>query len=189
MFLFVGLLLMSSCERQEESLLFIGDSLIYEWDILRSFPSSNVVNLGVPGAQIGDIQTWNIDSRGKTIVLLIGTNNLPHLNLEEPFSNNFTNSFVNSYLDVIQTFNANKIIAISILPRHKDMESKLYNKEIEKINEQLANALSFDSHIVFLNAYDLFLKEGDINLVYFKDGLHLNHLGYELLTQLVKEKL
>ena len=69
--------LMSSCSGDSISeLYFVGDSLVAGWDVKSSFPTYLTHNDGVIGAKVEDILTWNLDYRGKDVVMLVGTNNL-----------------------------------------------------------------------------------------------------------------
>ena len=64
--------LMSSCSGDSISeLYFVGDSLVAGWDVKSSFPTYLPHNDGVIGAKVEDILTWNLDYRGKDVVMLV----------------------------------------------------------------------------------------------------------------------
>lgn len=178
-----------SCDTDEEMIILTGDSLAAGWDVGKFLPSRNIENRGVPGAVINDILNWNINAEGKTIILLIGTNNLPHHLNEDHLSEEFKASFIQSYLNVIHDLKAKKVIVISVLPRNSGKDPKSFNQEINKLNHELMNALSSVENSYFLNAFDYFLKDGNINFNYSYDGLHLNYYGYELLSKLLLKAL
>lgn len=177
---------MPSCEKEkDESIIFIGDSLVADWNVRTFFPSRDISNKGVKGAKINDVLSWNIDSDGKVCVILIGTNNLPH----EPFLEEFKKSFIQSYENVIEALKAKRVIVISILPRDLKSDPTSQNEEIKKLNMDLKNSLSQFQNVYFLDVFDYFMTGNKVNVAYFNDGLHLNYYGYELLSSLLKDIL
>lgn len=180
-----------SCDDQDDALFFIGDSLVANWDLPRFFPNKNIKKQGVNGARIEDLRQWDVylPSKGKTVVCLIGTNNLPSIKDNEIFSDEFKTSFIDSYIDCIEDFEADKVIAISLLPRTNHYNSSLINQEINRLNNELKNKLSAYDHVYFLDVFDSFIRDGKINEAYYTDGLHLNYYGYELISNLLRSSL
>lgn len=196
--LFVLTLFLFSCDsetdcgcdepaKENENLVFIGDSLIAGWKLSRYFPCYFTQNKGVSGACLQDIPGWEIDAKGKTAVFLIGTNNLGGVS---SIPETFYADFVEQYLEIIASLQCKRTIVISLLPRVPDAHRSGINQEILRLNKELENAFASREEILFLDVYANFAHaETHVNPIYFNDGLHLNNKGYELLTSLVSAAL
>lgn len=165
--------MITSCNKKEQDVtIFIGDSLIKNWDLERYFPYLNTENHGVDGYTIEQCQEHTIQyEHASSIVLLVGTNDLNHETLKiEPI--------IEEYIELINKYNnVKKIYCISILPKNN-----FPNNIIEDFNERLEKELVSIENTVFINVYNDFLWNGVINPEYTIDGLHLSTKGYELLT-------
>jgi len=177
-----------SCDEDKE-VIFIGDSLVHQWDVQYFFPGRKVKNYGVNGARVEDILGWKINSSERVCVLLIGTNNLSFSGQEDYFSDDFKTSFIESYINTVISLKATKVIFISLLPRYHSINPEGFNNAIKDLNSGLKDSLmSYDS-VFFLNAFDSFNEDGKIKESYYIDGLHLNYYGYELLSSLLTKHL
>ena len=112
--------LMSSCSGDSISeLYFVGDSLVAGWDVKSSFPTYLPHNDGVIGAKVEDILTWNLDYRGKDVVMLVGTNNLGDNRFtSDEMRPQFIADLVAEYKSTIETLAPRRVFVISILPRN-----------------------------------------------------------------------
>lgn len=182
--------LASSCSDDGVSeLCFVGDSLVAGWDVKSSFPTRVVRNDGVSGAHLEDILTWNLDYRGKDVVMLIGTNNLGYEFIDEQTRPQFIADFVEEYRHTIETLAPRRVFVISILPRSAENDDKnisLYIRELNAALEQMVAALGYGT---FVDVYDYFLYKGGMNMNYSLDGLHLNDLGYNILNVRLSKEL
>lgn len=177
------LFLCLSCEKEKEGrVVFIGDSLVKGWKIKKYFSNYDLSNEGVSGAVIEDVLNWDINATDKTAVYLIGTNNL---GAATSLPLKFNNYFIDHYLHVIYTLNAESNIVISLLPRQPSAHRPTINEEIKLLNKELKETFASYDHIEFLDVYDYFTEEDNINHTYFHDGLHLNTEGYNLLSKLL----
>jgi lysophospholipase L1-like esterase len=79
---------------------------------------------------------------------------------------------------LVKSLNAQKVIAISILPRNNFDFSKL-----QWLNQSLSEALLNEENVTFLDVFDVFKKDNKLNPEYTTDGLHLSYWGYLLLTE------
>jgi lysophospholipase L1-like esterase len=177
--LFIANLLFSSCEDESLHYIFIGDSLIDNYDTEKYFPSLYIKNEGVSGSTVQDCQNMHLDCRGYVAVLLVGTNDL-----HEDFNDNFIHIFIEEYTNLIERLHADKVIAISLLPR-----KNFNNEKIELLNQSLCNSLSSRNDVIFLNVFDDFYKNNTLDPEYTTDGLHLNYMGYILLTERLNKVL
>lgn len=163
--------IITSCSKEEQQLtIFSGDSLIKNWDVEKYFPYLRTENRGVDGCTIEQCFKQTGEGNNNSVVLLIGTNNLSQK------TNNF-NILIEEYLRLVNNFNAKYTYCISILPRNN-----FTNEVIEHFNKRLANELKSKENVIFIDVYNDFYWNGQINPEYTIDGLHLSDKGYELLT-------
>jgi lysophospholipase L1-like esterase len=184
--LFAHLILLLMCniflscfDEISQKYIFIGDSLVDNYDTDKFFPSLYVENKGVSGYTIQDCQNLNLNCKGHVAVLLIGTNNLWG-NLDA----DFMNAFIEEYIELVDALQADKVIVISLLPRN-DRD----NTQINLLNHSLRDTFSNQTDILFLDVFADFLKERTMNPEYTTDGLHLNDWGYMLLSERLNQVL
>jgi lysophospholipase L1-like esterase len=170
--------LFNSCSKNESyQYIFIGDSLMSNYDTGKFFPNLRIKNKGVSGYKIEDCRKLNLNCESyDAAVLLVGTNNLS--SKSDSFNEDFVHSFVDKYIDLVNSLNAKKVIVISILPRNNFDFSN-----IQWLNQSLADTLSNENNVIFLDVFDVFKKDNKLNPEYTMDGLHLSYLGYLLLTE------
>lgn len=176
--------LMSSCSGDSISeLYFVGDSLVAGWDVKSSFPTYLTHNDGVIGAKVEDILTWNLDYRGKDVVMLVGTNNLGDNRFtSDEMRPQFIADLVAEYKSTIETLAPRRVFVISILPRNFEGNDEYFNRCIKELNAALSQMVVSLGYGTFVDVYDYFLYEGAMNMDYSLDGLHLNNLGYNILN-------
>ena len=180
-----------------ENILFLGDSITYEYQLDKYYKNHNVVNSGICGDVTDDILN-NLQERvyqynPSKIFLLIGTNDVGKKKDEKTIISNIEK--------IIKTIKEKKpevqIYLESIYPVNDTDEDKIdhemveerQNSEIKEINEQLKNYCK-TNNIKYINLYnDLVNKEGNLDLKYTKDGLHISDEGYQLITEKLKEYL
>lgn len=181
---------LGACSGEPEGeLYFVGDSLVAGWDVREAFPTYIVRNDGVSGARLEDILTWNLDYRDKDVVMLIGTNNLGYEIINESTRWQFIEDFVEEYRLTIETLAPRKVFVISILPRNFDSDDPSLNLCIEEMNFALSQMVNELSNGVFVDVHDDFLYKGKLNMNYSLDGLHLNDLGYNILSKRLSQVL
>ena len=155
---------------------FVGDSITEGYDVKSFYKEYKVANRGISGDTTDMLLTRMdvsaFDLQPKVISLMIGTNNL--------------DTCMNNYDAILQGFHEHlpytKVVVVGILPRRgEDLCKKIEdnNAEIAKLTEK------YTYMYVDLNA--LFVTEDyKVNESLFKDGLHPNKKGYQLLTDNLK---
>lgn len=180
----------SSCSDDGVSeLYFVGDSLVAGWDVKSSFPTYLTHNDGVSGARVEDILTWNLDYRGKDVVMLVGTNNLGGEFVQEQTRPQFIADLVAQYKHTIEALAPRRVFVISVLPRNFEGNDEYFNQCIVELNAALSQMVASLGYGTFVDVYDYFLYEGAMNMNYSLDGLHLNNLGYNILNVRLSKEL
>lgn len=182
-----------SLTESDSELCFIGDSITYFWDVEYYFPGYHTWKHAVIGARAQDVDDWDIsDCRGVPVVLLMGTNNIGDVAITDADAAQRREMFEKTFLDLAQQIDANPLWVISILPRRaEEKPTDEVNKNIELVNDMIRKDLdSLGNAFKYIDVFDYFLEDGyQANLRLFKDGLHLNVEGYELLTSKVQAEL
>ncbi|MDA0871346.1 MAG: GDSL-type esterase/lipase family protein [Firmicutes bacterium] len=176
---------------KDNGIVFIGDSITQDYNIYEFFPGLVVYNRGIGGdTSIGLLKRLKVsvdDLNPNKVVLLIGTNDFVLLKHKiESIRDNIKEIVVKIYQN-----NQNvEIYLISVLPVNHKLNPKTVgirnNHDIEALNKQLETI----SNVNFINAYQTFVDDDNRlfkSLTY--DGLHLNHLGYVKLSELLKPYL
>ena len=155
---------------------FVGDSITEGYDVKRFYKEFKVANRGISGDTtdmlLTRMEVSAFDLQPKVISLMIGTNNL--------------DTCMNNYEAILQGFYEylpnTKVVVVSILPRRgEDLCQKIKNNNIEiaKLAEKYA--------YTYIDVYDQFASsEYKVKETLFKDGLHPNRRGYQLLTDNLK---
>ena len=170
LFLLIVILIAACTTEEQQITIFVGDSLIRNWDVERYFPYLKTENRGVDGCTLEQCFHQTESDENTSVVLLIGTNNLtPDTKDIEPL--------VEKYIQLVESFQVQRIFCISILPKNG-----FPNELTEQMNKRLEEKLQTRKNAVFVNVYKDFYWKGQMNPEYTIDGLHLSAIGYELLT-------
>ena len=161
---------------------FLGDSLTDGYDVKSYFPNYTVVNRGIGGDTTFDLenrlQVSVYDLKPKVIVMLIGANN---------FSTMFDN-----YEDILKGFKSKlpntKVILLSLTSMSKEWGK---NNKLAAYNNVKIKLLAQKYEYEFVDIYSplLNLETGEIYAEYTTDGGHLTPLGYEVITNTIKETI
>jgi len=179
-------------------LLFLGDSITEGWsdvgrDVWKAhYAKANAANFGIRGNRTENV-LWQINSdemsglSPKTIVLMIGTNNL---------GNGSVNAIVGAQTKIINELHAKfpkaRLVVTGILTRGADPadpKTAAIRAKIKAINASLAHSADALS-IRFLDIGDQFLRpDGSLNTDLMKDQVHPNARGYELWAKALEPLL
>ena len=168
---------------------FLGDSIIDFWDNIDNyFPEYECHNYGWSAKGIdsflGKVNIHILE--GTECVVEIGTNDMRTV-----INNGTIDSYIEHYIDVLISLKAKRIYLLSLLPRNRAKDGGFdYNSHYPEYNNKIENrAIARMDNIVYIPMYDLFLKDGKINMDYSFDGLHPNAKGYEVIAKRIREYL
>ena len=185
-------------EKKSENIVFLGDSITDFYDLDKYYKGYNVVNSGISGNQtislINEIKNRVYIYNPTKVFILIGTNDLVD-------SNRTNEEIVENIEKIVNGIKENrpkaKIYVESIYPVNNTDNKKVVhsttktrsNKRIKKINI-LIKEMCKDNNIEYINLYDELVDEdGNLNIDYTKDGLHMSEEGYEIITKKLKKYL
>ena len=170
----------------KESIVFLGDSITSRYDLNKYFPNYNVYNSGIAGNMTKDILE-NMENRvfaynPTKVFVLIGTNNLVYSELDNDGIKNNIEEIINK----IYEKNSNiKIFMESIYPVNNSINKEIVetrtNDNIKDLNNKIEKICN--NKCTYINMYDnLTDKNGNMKRIYTVDGLHLNKIGYKVIT-------
>ena len=190
--LFLFVIAFGSCafEEGEDELCFVGDSITYLWDLEYYFPNYIVSKHAVSGAGLKQMDSWDVsDCKGRTTILLIGTNDIGYWKSTADGIEHLREEYKDRFIKSAKRIEASPLIVLSILPRNAwGEQDPAVNENIEIQNEILKHALKTEiPGSRFVDVFDMFLDSGfEIREDLFKDGLHPNDEGYEILSQKIQ---
>lgn len=179
------LILISSCESdiRDSKINFTGDSIVARWDIRQSFPSRNVQNHGVGGSGIKLIESQSGTFFTEDVVVLSGTND------NNKFSSRYREDYARRFVDAVAHLTTGRIFVFSVLPREFNGDRKDINNDISDYNHILKELFKQYPRVCFIDVYPLFISGSTIESSFYSDGLHLNEVGYEILTEKLRNAL
>ena len=168
---------------------FLGDSIIDFWDNIDDFfPEYECHNYGWSAKGIntflGKVNIQKLE--GTECIVEIGTNDMRSV-----IKSGTIDSYIEHYIDVLISLKAKRIYLLSLLPRNRAKDGGFdYNSHYPEYNKRIENRVATRmDNVVYIPMYDLFLKDGKINMDYSFDGLHPNAKGYEVMAKRIREYL
>ena len=164
---------------KQGKLLFLGDSLLADFNWQERITHFTVINLSIPGEtaqgllnRLPTIQEQVTDPH--IILIMTGTNNL----LMEDY--NFSRTIRKIVVYLSRCYPAADIIINSLVPIQIPWLNK---KEIKRVNSTM-EALSLKSGCCFL---DMYAKFSTRNGLFQADGIHFTETGYNLWARSILE--
>ncbi len=171
-----------------ENNVFLGDSLTHRYDLKKYFEDKPIVNSGEDGYKTTDIldnlEKMVYEYNPSKVFLLIGTNDLPTTSIDE---------IVNNIKKIVSKIKENKayttIYIESLYPINPEKIKNRKNEDIDEINKKLEQ-LCKDEKINYIDINSI-LKNDDGNLKeeYSDDGLHMNEVAYENISNQLRQYL
>lgn len=176
----------------DDNIVFLGDSITEYYDLTKFYGEDlPLVNSGINGNKTKDIinnmKERVYDYNPSKIFLLIGTNDF--------IDQKTTDQICKNIKEIIELIQKNRpyaeIYLESIYPindtdnkkiNHKMVNNRT-NKKISKINTELEEYAK-ENDITYIDIYDKLIDEdGNLDLDYTNEGLHLSEKGYEVVTE------
>ena len=172
-----------------DNFLFLGDSITDYYPLEEYYDNLPVVNSGIAGNKTTDILS-NMKERvyqynPTKVFLLIGTNDI------DSNDKDIVNTTFNNIKKIIKRIRKNRsdatIYVESIYPVNSTIVNNTVNNrnnnKIKKLNQKLSSYCN-DNNCTYINLFnDLVDSKGNLKSNYTEDGLHLNSLGYVVVTR------
>lgn len=167
-------------------IVIIGNSLIDYANWSQFLPSHKIQNFGIAQDMINPMTNRIvpiITQNPKMVFILIGINDIGQKKSIETITQEYTRLF-----DTLQKFKYSNTSIISLLPTADSVNYPL--SKIKACNEFIKKS-SKRYDFEYLNAFDTFIdtdkKRIKKNLTI--DGIHLNHQGYILLSEIIEKEI
>lgn len=171
----------------EPRVVFLGDSLTAQWDLVASFPGKPYVNAGVSGNTAEQMVVRfrrDVVAQGPTtVIVLAGINDIGGM------TGYRSNEEIESALQSICDLAAANRIAVVIATLLPDRDPYLVSHPMARIQavNELVRAFAARRHLTLVDSYPVMLgPDGLLDASVTTDGLHLNATGYARLIPLVK---
>ena len=175
-------------------LLFVGDSITMGWrgdgravwD--ERFAPLKAANFGLGGDKtehvLWRLQNGNLEGIApKVVVLLIGTNNVGRITAAE-----LAEGITANVHEIRKRVPAAKVILMGLLPRGETPDDK-HRLQVAEVNATIAK-LDDQENVFFIDLGAKMLRpDGSISTEVMPDLLHLNHAGYVIWADGIKETL
>lgn len=184
---------------QPGGIVFFGDSITEYCDLKKWFPDiQNSYNCGVAGIT-SDMLLHFLDEgvikyQPNQVVIMVGTNDLGNTVMASP------RSIALNVKEMIEIISENlprcQIYLVSCLPclekihGYKATKQGLRSNDILKMIFKEYKNMIHHKQVQFINAYPaLCNKKGEPIESYYKDGLHLNEMGYSVYTNELQRQI
>ena len=177
---------------KSQNIVFLGDSITDWYPIEDFFDDIPIVNSGHAGdntEKILDAITERVYVYNPTKVFIqIGTNDIKNENIDNDDIANNINKMIKG---IKKKRSKAKIYVLSIYPVNSRNNEKINrdnvlprtNEEIQRVNSQIKDVCK-EQKVTYIDIYSkLVADDGDLNLRYTRDGLHLNDIGYYKVTK------
>ena len=163
-------------------ILFLGDSLVADYDWQSRMPSYKVTNLGVPGALTADLLSSLPDIKQQVkyadvILLMVGTNDLLSGNFE------FINTLKKIFVQLSHDFPTAEVLVNSLFPMELPHMS---DYTIANLNSHI-EALTMQTGCCFLDTHSRF-SDSD-QMIFQEDGVHITETAYEIWARALLEHI
>ena len=176
----------------DNNYLFLGDSITEQYVLKEYYEDYPVVNSGVSGdftsSIVENMKKRVYDYNPSKVFLLIGINDLRN--------GKDVSEIVSNTKEIIELIKENRpyseIYLESIYPINKTDDDKISdsvrdiefdNEKIIEVNDLLKD-LAKDEKITYVDLYNKLIDDdGNLNISYTKDGLHISSEGYECITK------
>ncbi len=171
-----------------DATLFIGSSSIYKWKTAAAFPTENIINRGIPGAQISDLThyypTLIKRYRPRKIVFYCGDNDIAAGKTPRQVLSDFT-AFTR------QLHNEPRETTLFFLAIKPSLLRWNVWPKMASANRLIKDFCLSHRRCVFIDTATPLLNRQNTPAPHlFRDnGLHLNNDGYAIWEKLLREKL
>ena len=183
-------ILQKNSHHYDNPTVFIGSSIIENWNFEKLFRNKDFINRGVGDDDSSDIlkrfEEDVIDLKPKNVVIYLGANDIKKRLSSYQSKDNLKQMLKLSYENKIDP-----LVLLFLPVNYKSNSALRYTHPKDKmraLNEQLVKICEQDN-TAYIDLFSTVSKRDDFFELYFSDGIHLNAKGYQLLSGIVQQKL
>ncbi|MFI3229278.1 MAG: GDSL-type esterase/lipase family protein [Bacillota bacterium] len=172
--------------------VFFGDSITEMYDLDTFYPNKGYINRGISGnvssELLGRVFNSVVALQPKQVILLIGVNDLAN-EIHKPYAFQNIRVLIDVLLAEISNLN---LVVQAVYPINNFMKKpnwKTLQQDIVDLNASVSDYCN-QKNVTFVSAREVLQdKNGALNLQFSADGLHLNKLGYNAVTEVLSPYL
>ncbi|OQY13087.1 MAG: hypothetical protein B6I30_03595 [Desulfobacteraceae bacterium 4572_187] len=183
-------ILLKDIHYYDNSTIFIGSSIIENWNFENLFKDKAFINRGIGDDDSSDmLKRFEEDVVGlkpKNVVIYFGANDIKKRLSSDQSKDNLKQMLKLSYENKI-----NSLVLLFLPVNYKSNAALRYTHSKDKmraLNKQLVKSCEQDN-TAYINLFSTIRKRDDFAELYFNDGIHLNAKGYQVLSGIVQQKL
>lgn len=167
--------------------VFLGDSLVANYDLFSFYQGYKLVNSGHGGDRTKDILNQMYERvyryNASDVIIELGTNDINDNQTPDYIANN-----IFQIVKQIKDYNPESNIYIQSIYPSRESWGKTDNNQRREETNKLLKEYCKQNNITYIDVYES-LREEDSRKIkeeYVVDGLHLNEKGYEVVTKVIK---
>lgn len=175
--------------------VFLGDSITYQWDLWESFHNANYVNRGIRGQTTGDMlvrfRQDVINLHPKTVVILAGINDIGEHNVDGDLDQRHKLGNIESNIQTmaeLAELHGIRPVFLSVIPVHfyargDEFLSKLIPPALVTEHNKWLKSFCELNHYQYIDVYSAMLDDrGMLRRELSEDGIHPNSKGYKVMA-------
>jgi len=183
-------ILQKNSHHYDHTTLFIGSSIIENWNFEKYFEDKAFINRGVGDDDSSDMlkrfEEDVINLKPKNVVIYLGANDIKKRLSSYQSKDNLKQMLKLSYENKIDP-----LVLLFLPVNYKSNSALRYTHPKDKmraLNEQLVKSCEQDN-TAYIDLFNIISKRDDFSELYFSDCIHLNTKGYQLLSGIVQQQL
>lgn len=185
-------LLSCNSENTFESYVAFGDSHINKFDFDYYFPGQHILNNGINGLTIEEVEIEIANYQGDQdhLILHIGTND--HIKAENKNLSEF--EFLAAFKEDLESLisiliDYEQVIVIGSLPVSQDYLEEISTYDFQKVEDLWLEVLENKNQFQFISSNILWEENNLLDPIYSTDLIHLNEFAYTKLTAEIYGKM
>jgi lysophospholipase L1-like esterase len=181
-------------EKNENRVVFLGDSITDGWNLAEYFPGKLYINRGISGQTTPQMlirfRPDVIALKPKAVVILAGTNDIA--GNTGPMTNEMIQD---NYASMAELARANgiKVVFASVLPVHDYGKTKVTERrspeQIFQLNQWIKSYCAANGHVHLDYFGKMVDDKGMLKAEFANDGLHPNAEGYKIMAPLAESAI
>jgi lysophospholipase L1-like esterase len=181
-------------EKNENRVVFLGDSITDGWNLAEYFPDKPYINRGISGQTTPQmlirLRPDVIALKPRVVVILAGTNDIA--GNTGPMTNEMIQD---NYASMAELARANgiKVVFASVLPVHDYGKTKVTERrspeQILQLNQWLKSYCAKNGHVHLDYFSKMVDDKGMLKVELANDGLHPNAEGYKIMAPLAESAI
>ena len=182
-------ILQKNSHRYDHPTVFIGSSIIENWNFEKHFRNKSFINRGIgdddSSAMLKRFEEDVIGLKPKKVVIYLGANDI-----KKRLSSDQSKDNLKQMLKLSCENKIDPLVLLFLPVNYKSNSALRYThlkNKMRALNEQLVNSCEQDN-TAYIDLFSTISKRDDFSELYLSDGIHLNDKGYQVLSSIVQQE-